>query len=91
MYMKNYLKPYTACTKVEMESHLLSGSGSGGGYNGRFLNQVAEKLLVLLTTLLLGQTKDSWGSVKAGTPSPAAKEELLHQILKINVLTLTDN
>ncbi len=31
MYMKNYLKPYTACTKVESEGHLLAGSPSAGG------------------------------------------------------------
>lgn len=29
--MKNYLKPYTACTKVESEGHLLAGSPSAGG------------------------------------------------------------
>ena len=31
MYMKNYLKPYTACTKVESEGHLLAGSPNAGG------------------------------------------------------------
>lgn len=55
--MKNYLKPYTACTKVEMESHLLSGSdGKGGGHNGG-LTPYGRKLLVLLTTLLLVRQK----------------------------------
>ena len=34
MYMKNYLKPYTACTKVESEGHLLAGTGGAG--NGGF-------------------------------------------------------
>ena len=30
--MKNYLKPYTECTKVESEGHLLAGSpGAGNG------------------------------------------------------------
>lgn len=29
--MKNYLKPYTACTKVESEGHLLAGSPNAGG------------------------------------------------------------
>lgn len=52
--MKNYLKPYTACTKVEMESHLLSGSG--GGHSGGF-TPGGKKLLVLLTTLLLVRLK----------------------------------
>lgn len=28
--MKNYLKPYTACTKVESEGYLLAGTGSAG-------------------------------------------------------------
>ncbi|UEB09341.1 hypothetical protein [Prevotella melaninogenica] len=32
--MKNYLKPYTACTKVESEGYLLAGTGSAG--NGGF-------------------------------------------------------
>ncbi len=38
--MKNYLKPYTACTKVESEGHLLAGSpkdtpnAGGGGFTG---------------------------------------------------------
>ena len=31
MYMKNYLKPYTACTKVESEGYLLAGSPNAGG------------------------------------------------------------
>ncbi len=36
--MKNYLKPYTACTKVEFESLLASESKGkgGGGHNGGF-------------------------------------------------------
>ena len=28
--MKNYLKPYTKCTKVESEGYLLAGSPGGG-------------------------------------------------------------
>ncbi|WP_278994215.1 hypothetical protein [Prevotella melaninogenica] len=66
--MKNYLKPYTACTKVEMESHLLSGSG--GGYNGGFTPGCPP-----CPPPSTGQSKSGWGSVKAGTPSPAAKED----------------
>lgn len=31
--MKNYLKPYTACTKVEVEGYLLAGSP--GARNGQ--------------------------------------------------------
>lgn len=31
--MKNYLKPYTKCTKVESEGYLLAGTG--GGRNGQ--------------------------------------------------------
>ena len=36
--MKNYLKPYTVCTKVEFESLLASESKGkgGGGHNGGF-------------------------------------------------------
>ena len=30
MNMKSYLKPYTACTKVENEGYLLAGSPSAG-------------------------------------------------------------
>lgn len=66
--MKNYLKPYTACTKVEMESHLLSGSG--GGYNGGFTPGCPP-----CPPPSTGQSKSGWGSVKAGTPYPAAKED----------------
>ena len=32
--MKIYLKPYTACTKVEAEGYLLAGTGNGN--NGGF-------------------------------------------------------
>ncbi len=32
--MKNYLKPYTACTTVESEGYLLAGTGGAG--NGGF-------------------------------------------------------
>ncbi len=35
MKIKNYLKPYIECTKVETEYALLAG-GSGGGNNGGF-------------------------------------------------------
>jgi len=31
MYMKNYLKPYTECTKVESEGHLLSNTNQEPG------------------------------------------------------------
>ncbi|EGW49480.1 hypothetical protein HMPREF0666_02700 [Prevotella sp. C561] len=31
--MKNYLKPYTMCTRVESEGYLLAGTG--GGRNGQ--------------------------------------------------------
>lgn len=31
--MKNYLKPYTMCTRVESEGYLLAGTG--GGTNGQ--------------------------------------------------------
>ena len=34
MYMKNYLRPYTAWTKVESEGYLLAGTGGAG--NGGF-------------------------------------------------------
>ena len=73
--MKNYLKPYTACTKVEMESHLLSGSdGKGGGHNGG-LTPGGRKAPCPPNNPSIGQTKDSWGSVKVGTPSHAAKDD----------------
>jgi len=68
--MKNYLKPYTACTKVEMESHLLSGSG--GGHNGG-INPGCPPCPP--NNPSTGQSKSGWGSVKVGTPSPAAKED----------------
>ena len=74
--MKNYLKPYTACTKVEMESHLLSGSG--GGYNGGFTPGCPP-----CPPPSTGQSKSGWGSVKAGTPYLQQKRITL----KINVLT----
>ena len=70
MYMKNYLKPYTACTKVEMESQLLSGSG--GGHNGG-INPGCPPCPP--NNPSTGQSKSGWGSVKAGTPYPAAKED----------------
>lgn len=54
--MKNYLKPYTACTKVEMESHLLSGSG--GGHNGG-INPGCPPCPPPST----GQSKSGWGAV----------------------------
>ena len=70
--MKNYLKPYTACTKVEFESLLASESkGKGGGGHNGDINPGGRKA----PCPPIGQTKDSWGSVKAGTPSPAAKED----------------
>lgn len=73
--MKNYLKPYTACTTVESEGHLLSGSdGKGGGHNGG-LTPGGRKAPCPPNNPSIGQTKDSWGSVKVGTPSPAAKED----------------
>ena len=68
--MKNYLKPYTACTKVEMESHLLSESG--GGHNGG-INPGCPPCPP--NNPSTGQSKSGWGSVKAGTPYPAAKED----------------
>ena len=37
MYMKNYLKPYTECTKVESEGYLLAGGSKdtpGAGNDG---------------------------------------------------------
>lgn len=72
--MKNYLKPYTACTKVEMESHLLSESDGkgGGGHNGGFNPGCPPCPPNNPST---GQSKSGWGSVKVGTPSPAAKED----------------
>ena len=73
--MKNYLKPYTACTKVEMESHLLSESdGKGGGHNGG-LTPGGRKAPCPPNNPSTGQSKSGWGSVKVGTPSPAAKED----------------
>lgn len=68
--MKNYLKPYTACTKVEFESLLLPDSKGGHG----------EPLKPGCPPCppggpSTGQSKSGWGSVKAGTPSPAAKED----------------
>jgi len=51
-----------------MESHLLSGSG--GGHNGG-INPGCPPCPPPST----GQSKSGWGSVKAGTPSPAAKED----------------
>lgn len=64
--MKNYLKPYTACTKVESEGYLLAGTG--GGHNGGF-NQGCPPCPPNNSST--GQS----GSVKAGTPYPAAKED----------------
>ena len=79
MYMKNYLKPYTACTKVEMESHLLSESdGKGGGHNGG-INPGGRKAPCPPNYPPIGQTKDSWGSVKAGHSFTCSKRGLLHQ------------
>ena len=73
--MKNYLKPYTVCTKVEVESLLASESdGKGGGHNGG-LTPGGRKAPCPPNNPSIGQTKDSWGSVKVGTPSPAAKED----------------
>lgn len=34
MKIKNYLKPYIECTKVETECALLAGSGGGGNAGG---------------------------------------------------------
>lgn len=34
--MKNYLKPYTMCTRVESEGYLLAGSGQANA--GQFSN-----------------------------------------------------
>lgn len=64
--MKNYLKPYTACTTVESEGYLLAGTG--GGHNGGF-NQGCPPCPP--NNPSTGQS----GSVKAGTPYPAAKED----------------
>ena len=70
--MKNYLKPYTACTTVESEGYLLAETG--GGHNGG-INPGGRKAPCPPNYPPIGQTKDSWGSVKAGIPSPAAKED----------------
>ena len=68
--MKNYLKPYTACTTVESEGYLLAGTG--GAHNGGF-NQGCPPCPP--NNPSTGQSKSGWGSVKAGTPYPAAKED----------------
>lgn len=68
--MKNYLKPYTACTTVESEGYLLAETG--GGHNGGF-NQGCPPCPP--NNPSTGQSKSGWGSVKVGTPSPAAKED----------------
>lgn len=67
--MKNYLKPYTACTKVEVES--LLASESKGGHN----NPIEPPCPPNKSSIGQSQVKGGWGSVKAGTPSPAAKED----------------
>lgn len=68
--MKSYLKPYTACTKVEFESLLASESKGkgGGGHNGGFNPGCPPCPPNNPST---GQS----GFVKAGTPYPAAKED----------------
>lgn len=68
--MKSYLKPYTACTTVEFES--LLQKSSGGGHNGGIKpgNPPCPP-----NNSSIGQSKSGWGSVKAGTPFPAVKED----------------
>lgn len=68
--MKSYLKPYTACTTVEFES--LLQKSSGGGHNGGIKpgNPPCPP-----KNPSIGQSKSGWGSVKAGTPFPAVKED----------------
>lgn len=71
--MKNYLKPYTACTKVEFESLLASESkGKGGGGHNGGINPGGRKAPCPPNNPSIGD----WGTtVKAGTPYPAAKED----------------
>lgn len=68
--MKNYLKPYTACTTVEFESLLLTDSKGG---HGEPLKPGCPPCPP--NNPYTGQPKGSWGFVKAGTPYPAAKED----------------
>ena len=72
MNMKSYLKPYTACTTVEFESFLASESDGKGGHNGGIKpgNPPCPP-----KNPSIGQSKSGWGSVKAGTPFPAVKED----------------
>ena len=63
--MKSYLKPCTACTKVETEGYLLAGTG--GGHNGSFRSKCPPQ------NPSIGQSND-WGPVKLGAPSSAVKE-----------------
>lgn len=69
--MKNYLKPYTACTKVEFESLLQTDSKGGHGDPLNPGNPPCPP-----NNPSTGQPKGGWGgTVKAGTPYPAAKED----------------
>ena len=47
-------------------------AGTGGGHNGGF-NQGCPPCPPNNSST--GQSKSGWGSVKVGTPSPAAKED----------------
>ena len=68
--MKSYLKPYTACTTVEFESLLQTDSKGGHGNPLNPGNPPCPPSQNPST----GKTEGSWGSVKAGNPSPAVKE-----------------
>ncbi|ANR73813.1 hypothetical protein J4856_05345 [Prevotella scopos JCM 17725] len=71
--MKIYLKPYTACTKVEVEGYLLAGTGNGnnGGFRPGGGSQQPAPYYPFPE-----QTTGGWGQVKAGTPSPAPEDIL---------------
>ena len=68
MNMKSYLKPYTACTKVEFESLLQADSKGGHGNPLDPGNPPCPP-----NNPSIGQSKGG-GSVKSGTPYPAVKE-----------------
>lgn len=48
--MKNYLRPYTMCTKVETEGYLLAGSpgGNAGSIKPAGLNSIKAKGLMVM-------------------------------------------
>lgn len=71
MYMKIYLKPYTACTKVELEGLLVIDSKNKGGHS----NPIYPSCPPNNSSIDQSQVKGGWNSVKVGTPSHAAKDD----------------